>query len=86
VRQKLPGESLLSYYNSTLKEKKRKEKFGNINFHAFVFQILQLIDVTKCLVNEINSFIDSVCLLNESMDIKWPCISRLYCPAIVVTL
>lgn len=67
ARQKLPEESLLSYYHATLKEK--KEKFGNINFHAFVYQILQLTDVTKYSVSEINSFIDSVYSLNESMDI-----------------
>lgn len=38
IRQKLPSESLISYYASILKEK--KEKFGNVNYHQFLYQIL----------------------------------------------
>ncbi|MBS1670035.1 MAG: hypothetical protein JST94_01020 [Bacteroidetes bacterium] len=67
VREKLPGETLFSYYNSTLKEK--KEKFGNINFHSFIYQILQLSDIKSFSVGDINNFIDSVYSLKESMDI-----------------
>jgi len=67
VRPKLPSESFITYYNNALKEK--KEKFGNINFHAFLPQILRLSDLTKCSIQEINDFIDSVYSLKESMDI-----------------
>jgi predicted esterase len=67
VRQKLPDETLISYYTSVLKEK--KEKFGNINFHQFVYQILQSSDLKKYSVNEINTFIDTVYTQKESMDI-----------------
>lgn len=67
VRRKLTEETLFSYYNSTLKEK--KEKFGNINFHAFINQILQSSDIKNFSVDDINSFIDSVYSLKESMDI-----------------
>lgn len=67
VRQKLPEESLISYYTSVLKGK--KNKFGNINFHQFVYQILQSSDLKKYSVNEINNFIDTVYAQKESMDI-----------------
>jgi predicted esterase len=67
VRQKLPEESLISYYRSVLKGK--KEKFGNINFHQFVYQILQSSDLKKYSVSEINNFIDTVYAQKESMDI-----------------
>lgn len=67
VRQKLPNESFITYYNNALKEK--KEKFGNINFHAFLPQILKAADLTKTSNQEINDFIDSVYRLKESMDI-----------------
>jgi uncharacterized protein len=67
VRQKLPQESLISYYTSVLKEK--KEKFGNVNFHQFVYQILQSSDLKKYSVDEINNFIDTFYAQKESMDI-----------------
>lgn len=67
VRQKLPEESFISYYTSVLKEK--KEKFGNINFHQFVYQILQSSDLKKYSVDEINNFIDTVYAQKESMDV-----------------
>ncbi|MBO9684548.1 MAG: hypothetical protein J7502_18085, partial [Flavisolibacter sp.] len=67
VRRKLPGETLFSYYNSALKEK--KEKFGNINFHAFINRILDYSDMKDLSVADINRFIDSVYFLKESMDI-----------------
>ncbi len=67
VRQKLSGESLISYYTSVLNEK--KGKFGNINYHQFLYQILQSSNVEKYSVNEINSFIDTVYSLKEAMDI-----------------
>lgn len=69
VRRKLPGESLLSYYSSTLKEK--REKFGNINFHDFVVQILKLSDTKKLSAADVDSFIDSVYSLKKSMDIDF---------------
>jgi tetratricopeptide (TPR) repeat protein len=67
VRRKLPEETLFSYYNSTLKEK--EQKFGNINFHAFINQILEFSDMKDLSVADINRFIDSVYFLKESMDI-----------------
>lgn len=67
IRLKFPGESLISYYASILKEK--KEKFGNINYHQFLYQILHSSDIEKYSVSEINSFIDTVYSLKEVMDI-----------------
>ena len=67
TRQKLPSESLISYYTSILKEK--KEKFGNVNYHQFLYQILQSSDIEKYPTNEINTFIDTVYSLKEAMDI-----------------
>lgn len=67
VRQKLPAESLSSYYTSVLKEK--KEKFGNINFHELPYLILQSSDLKKFSVDERNDFIDTVYAQKESLDI-----------------
>lgn len=67
LRRKLSDETLFSYYNSTLKEK--KEKFGNINFHEFVYQVLELSNVKDLPAADINRFIDSAYSLKESMDI-----------------
>ncbi len=67
VRQKLSGESLISYYTSVLKEK--KEKFGNINYHQFLYQVLQSSNIEKYSVNEIDNFIDTVYSSKEVMDI-----------------
>ncbi|MEJ7823215.1 MAG: alpha/beta hydrolase-fold protein [Chitinophagaceae bacterium] len=69
IRQKLPNESLISYYTSRLKEK--KEKFGNVNYHSFVMQIFQSSDTEKEGINEINSFLDIVYSTKESMDIDF---------------
>lgn len=67
VRQKLSGESLISYYTSVLKEK--KEKYGNINYHQFLYQIFQSSNIEKYSINEIDSFINIVYSLKEAMDI-----------------
>jgi hypothetical protein len=67
ARRKLSSESLISYYTSVLKEK--KEKFGNINYHQFLYQILQSSNIENYSENEIDSFIDTVYSLKEAMDI-----------------
>ena len=67
IREKMPSESLIAYYTSILKEK--KDKFGNINFHQFLYQILQSSDIKNYATEDINSFIDSAYSLKESMDI-----------------
>jgi predicted alpha/beta superfamily hydrolase len=69
IRQKLPNESLVSYYTSRLKEK--KEKFGNINYHSFVMQVFQSADIEKESVSEINSLLDLVYSSKEFMDIDF---------------
>lgn len=67
IRQKSPKESLISYYTSTLKE--IKEKFGNVSYHQFLYQILQSSNIEKNSINEINNFIDTVFSTKEVMDI-----------------
>ena len=67
VRQKSSSESLISYYTSVLKEK--KEKFGNINYHQFLYQIFQSSNIEKYSANEIDNFIDTVYSLKEAIDI-----------------
>ena len=69
IRQKLPNESLITYYTSRLKEK--KEKFGNINYHSFVMQVFKSSDIEKEGINEINNFLDVVYSAKESMDIDF---------------
>ena len=67
VRQKLPNESLISYYHSVLLEKKKK--FGNINYHGFINQIMQVPNLDTYTSNELDIFLDSIYAANEAMDI-----------------
>jgi hypothetical protein len=67
IRKKHPGEALITYYNSVLKEK--TEMYGNINYHGVINQILNNSDISKYSADEINTFIDSVYRMKQSMDI-----------------
>ncbi|HMG07496.1 MAG TPA: alpha/beta hydrolase-fold protein [Mucilaginibacter sp.] len=67
IRKKHPGEALIAYYNSVLKEK--TEKYGNINYHQFIYQILNYSDIGKYNTDEINIFIDSVYAMKQCMDV-----------------
>ncbi|MGF7079287.1 alpha/beta hydrolase-fold protein [Mucilaginibacter sp. UYCu711] len=67
IRKKYPGEALIIYYNAVLKEK--TEKYGNINFHGFINQILEYVDLSKSGNSEVNTFVDSVYAMKDCMDI-----------------
>lgn len=69
IRQRLPNESIISYYKASLKEK--KEKFGNHNYHSFINQISKAFDTQKDSVDEISAFLDTVYSVKESMDIDF---------------
>jgi len=67
VRKKLSGETLASYYATTLNDK--KNKFGNISFHSLLYEMMNAISFKEIDTADISSFIDSVYASGESMDI-----------------
>lgn len=67
IRPSRDKESLIAYYTNTLGEK--TARYGNINYHNFVVQVLNLYKFESNDSSEIGAFLDTVYANKEALDI-----------------